>query len=122
MPTAIKRTFEFLRNDKQRLPKYLPTLNYYVDLEKVLVSTRECLSDTGKALFVVASAHTFYIHKTKQILHTVDATRAVSELGVKAGLKLEEIIRIPLKKSGGLNARPRSTDEYSESVVVFSKS
>lgn len=121
MPPAIRRTLEFLRNDKQRLPKYLPTLNYYVDLEKVLVSTRKSLNAKGKALFVVASAHTFYIHKTKEILHTVDAVQAVSELGIKAGLKLEEVIHIPLKKSGGLNARPRSTDDYSESVIVFSK-
>ncbi|MDD5300029.1 MAG: DNA methyltransferase [Gallionella sp.] len=121
MPPAIKRTLTFLREDKQRLPKYLPTLNYYVDLEKVLINTRQSLSDKGKALFVVASAHTFYIHKTKEILHTVDAVTAISELGVKAGLKLEEVIHIPLKKSGGLNARPRSTDEYSESVVVFSR-
>lgn len=121
MPPAIRRTLEFLRTDEQRLPKYLPTLNYYVDLEKVLRNTQKCLSDTGRALFVVATSHTFYIHKTKEILHTVDAANAIAELGVKAGLKLDEIINIPLKKSGGPNARPRSTDEYSESVVVFTK-
>lgn len=121
MPPTIRSTLHFLRNDAQRLPKYLPTLNYYVDLERVLEQTRESLSKTGRALYVVGTSHTFYIHKTKQILYTVDASKALAELGQKAGLVVEEIINIPLKKSGGLNARPRSTDDYSESVVVFKR-
>ncbi len=121
MPQHVRETLTFLRNDQQRLPKYLPTLNYYVDIEKVLHSTKKSLSDSGKALFVVGSSHTFYVHKTKEILHTVDAVSAMAELGEKAGLNVDEIIHIPLKKSGNLNARPRSTDDYSESVVVFRK-
>lgn len=122
MPPAVRSTLQFLRTNEQRLPKYLPTLNYYVDLAKVLENVRECLTDQGKALFVVGTSHTFYIHKTKEILHTVDAAKAMAELGVRAGLEVTEVINIPLKKSGGLNARPRSTDDYSESVVVFKKS
>ena len=122
MPPAIRRTLEFLRSDEQRRPKYLPTLNYYLDLRRVLISTRNCLSGTGKALFVVATSHTFYVHKTKQIVHTVDAVQGIAELGARVGLRVDNIIHIPLKKSGGLNARPRSTDDYSESVVVFSNS
>lgn len=121
MPPTIRKTLEFLRSDEQRRPKYLPTLNYYVDLQRVLTNTKNCLSDSGKALFVVGTSHTFYIHKTKQIVHTVDAVRGIAELGAKVGLQVDTIINIPLKKSGGLNARPRSTDDYSESVVVFSK-
>ena len=119
MPESIRSTLEFLRTNEQRNPKYLPTLNYYVDLENVLRSTLLALKRGGRALYVVGSSHTFYVHKTKEILHTVDASRSIAQLGEKAGLIVEEIILIPLKKSGGLNARPRSTDEYSESVVVF---
>lgn len=121
MPPTIRATLSFLRQDKQRLPKYLPTLNYYVDLAQVLRNTLIALSDTGRALYVVGTSHTFYIHKTKEILHTVDAAKAVAELGEQVGLVVDEVIHIPLKKSGGLNARPRSTDEYSESVVVFKR-
>lgn len=69
---------------------------------------------------MVGTSHTFYVHKTKKIVHFVDAVQAIAELGQKAGLRLDEIINIPLKKLGNLNARPRSTDKYSESVVVFS--
>ncbi|MBR1245505.1 hypothetical protein JQ609_01025 [Bradyrhizobium sp. AUGA SZCCT0169] len=121
MPPAIRRTLKFLRTDQQRLPKYLPTLNYYLDLEKVLRQTKGCLKKDGRAIFVVAKSHTFYIHKTKKILHSVDSALAVAELGQQAGLKVLETIHVPLSKSGGLNARPRSTDEYSESIIVFSK-
>lgn len=121
MPPAIRRTLEFLRGDEQRRPKYLPTLNYYVDLEAVLKQTKKCLTTNGRAIFVVAKSHTFYVHKTKKIVHQVDAAGAVAELGQKVGLKLVELLHIPLSKSGGLNARPRSTDEYSESVLVFAR-
>jgi len=72
-------------------------------------------------LFVVADSHTFYIHKTKEILHSVEATGAICEIGEQIGLRVREVIQVPLQKSGGLNARPRSTDEYSEAVVVFDK-
>jgi hypothetical protein len=121
MPASVRRTLEFLRKDEQRFPKYLPTLNYYVDMREVLASTRKCLRDGGKALFVVATSHTFYIHSTKEILHTVNAVGAMADLGRSVGLAVEDIIHIPLKKSGGLNARPRSTDDYSESVIVFAR-
>jgi hypothetical protein len=70
-------------------------------------------------LFVVANSHTFYIHKTKEILHSVDATGAICEIGEQVGLAVENVIEVPLLKSGGLNARPRSKDDYSEAVVVF---
>lgn len=119
MPPKVARTLEFLNNDEQRRPKHLPTLQYYFDIRKVLRNVRETLTEGGKALFVVADSHTFYVHKTKEILHSVDATGAICEVGEQVGLRVKEVIRVPLQKSGGLNARPRSTDEYSEAVVVF---
>lgn len=119
MPPKVARTLEFLNNDDQRRPKHLPTLQYYFDIRKVLRNVRETLTENGKALFVVADSHTFYIHKTKEILHSVDATGAICEVGEQVGLRVKEVIQVPLQKSGGLNARPRSTDEYSEAVVVF---
>jgi len=121
MPPAVRSSLEFLRTNEQRNPKYIPTLNYYVDLKQVLGNVEASLAEDGHALFVVATSHTFYIHKTKEILHTVNAVQAIAELGMSVGLEVKEIITIPLQKSGGLNARPRSTDEYSESVVVFRK-
>jgi hypothetical protein len=121
MPPKVQRTLEFLTNDEQRRPKHLPTLQYYFDIRKVLRNVQETLTENGKALFVVASSHTFYIHKTKEILHSVDATGAICEIGEQAGLEVENVIAVPLQKSGGLNARPRSTDEYSEAVVVFKR-
>lgn len=119
MPPKVMRTLNFLTNDDQRRPKYLPTLQYYFDIRKVLHNIRETMAEGGNALFVVADSHTFYIHKTKEILHSVDATGAICEIGEQVGLKVKEVIQVPLQKSGGLNARPRSTDEYSEAVVVF---
>ncbi len=121
MPETVRRTLHFLSNDVQRLPKYLPTLQYYRDIREVLHQVRTVLSENGTALVVVASTHTFYVHKTKNIVHTVDATRAMCEIGEQAGLHVAEVIDVPLMKSGGLNARPRSTDEYSEAVIVFRK-
>ena len=119
MPEKVLETLLFLKGDIQRQPKYLPTLQYYRDIRSVLGNVKKSLSENGRALFIVADSHTFYIHKTKKVIHTVDATKALCEIGVQAGLEVEEVINVPLKKSGGPNARPRSTDEYAESVIVF---
>jgi hypothetical protein len=121
MPPKVREILNFLANDAQRQPKHLPTLHYYSDLRKVFESVRGTLRESGKAIFVVGTTHTFYVHKTREILHTADAVGAVAELGEAAGLKVSDVLTIPLKKSGGLNARPRSTDDYSESVVVFGR-
>jgi hypothetical protein len=121
MPPKVERTLHFLSNDEQRRPKYLPTFQYYRDIRQILGNIKHTLTDNGKALFVVADSHTFYIHKTKEILHTVDATGAICEIGEQAGLRVKEVIDVPLMKSGGPNARPRSTDDYSEAVVVFGR-
>lgn len=121
MPPSVRESLTFLKNDAQRLPKFLPTLQYYRDVKRVLGNIHTALEPNGTALFVVAKSHTFYIHKTKEILHTVDAARAICELGEQANLHVTEVINVPLAKSGGLNARPRSTDEYAEVVVVFRK-
>jgi hypothetical protein len=121
MPESVGASLNFLSGNEQRRPKFLPTLQYYVDLRNVLTHVNECLSPDGKAVFVVAKSHTFYIHKTKEILHSVDSPAALCEIGQQAGLGVEEVIDVPLSKSGGLNARPRSTDEYAETVIVFRK-
>jgi hypothetical protein len=119
MPHKVQKTLTFLNNDVQRRPKFLPTAQYYRDVRHVLKNINQTLTQNGKALLIVADAHTFYVHKTKEILHTVDATGAICEIGEQAGLTVDEVINVPLMKSGGLNARPRSTDNYSEAVVVF---
>jgi DNA modification methylase len=119
LPDSVSRTLRFLEQDDQRRPKHLPTLRYYLDMRRVLEQVGRVLSPEGVALFVVASSHTFYIHRTRQILHTVDSVRAIADLGRNVGLNPVQMIVVPLHKSGGLNARPRSTDEYSEAVVVF---
>lgn len=119
MPPSVSETLTFLQNDEQRRPKYVPTLLYYQDIREVLRRIESALTADGVALVVVAKSHTFYVHKTKQIVHTVAADSAVSELGDQVGLEVERVIDVPLHKSGGLNARPRSTDEYSEAVIVF---
>lgn len=118
---SIRRTLDFLQGDKQRRPKFKPTLQYYRDMEATLLNCMAVLRPGGRALFVVASSHTFYVHKTKEVLHTVKALAAVSELGQRVGFDVEREILVPLQKSGNLNARPRSTDEYAEGIVVFRK-
>lgn len=121
LPPSIQRTLTFLKNDKERKRKYLPTLQYYRDIEQVLEQSYHVLRPGASALFVVAKSHTFYIHKTKEIVHTVEADKAFADLATQAGFDKVAIIDVPLQKSGGLNARPRSTDEYAEAVIVLRK-
>lgn len=118
-PEVLQRSLLYLRNDEQRNPKYLPTLRYYSEMRTVLQQISNSLSSNGAALMVVAKSHTFYVHKTKQIVHTLEADKIMCAVGLESGLEVERVIDVPLQKSGGLNARPRSTDEYSEAVIVF---
>jgi hypothetical protein len=97
--------------------KAIPTAHYLADIERFgdsLVQT----ADSCTLALVVADKHTFYSHKRSEIEHVVDCALMYSEILAKVGIKMEEEIELQLLKSAASRAKPRSTDDYHEAVLV----
>lgn len=126
------------RTDPQRDPmrferKAVPTWRYLLDVEGFLRSLRSVTAPGSKCLLVVASQHIFYSHKRKQeakeayadqddcIEYVAPCGALYGELAERAGWSVTEEIRMELAKSATSMARPRSTDDYSESVLVLER-
>lgn len=93
-------------------------------------SLRERIADDGVCLFVVASQHTFYSHRRQQeakqsggeatcIEYTATGRELYGQIAERAGWNLSEEIKVELAKSATSMARPRSSDDYYESVLVL---
>lgn len=123
------------RTDTQRDPmrferKANPTWHYLVDIEKFLAELRSKIEDRGVCLLVVASQHTFYSHRREQeakqtgngvnsIEYVALGNELYGQIAERAGWDFVEEIRLELAKSATSMARPRSSDEYHESILVL---
>jgi hypothetical protein len=123
------------RNDVQRDPmrferKAIPTWHYLTDIEKFLTVLRPKMDSRGICLLVVASQHTFYSHRRQQeskqsgdgvssIEYVARGNELYGQIAERAGWKFVEEIKMELVKSTTSMARPRSSDEYYESVLVL---
>jgi hypothetical protein len=65
----------------------------------------------------VGTRSTFYRFSTREPLYTVETANMFAEAAASLGLVVEELIEVELDK-GNRNARPRSLDRYSETVVI----
>lgn len=123
------------RTDTQRDPmrferKAIPTWHYLIDIEKFLTELRGKIKSDGVCLLVVASQHTFYSHRRQQeakqtgngassIEYVANGNELYGQIAERAGWELAEEIKMELVKSTTSMARPRSSDEYYESVLVL---
>jgi hypothetical protein len=112
------------RTDPQRDPmrfarKAVPTSHYLTDIERFLVGLRTVSGNGSRALMVVASQHTFYSHRRKEVEYVADCGALYGELAERAGWEVEEEIRVELAKHATSVARPQSSGDYSESVLVM---
>jgi len=120
LPEKAITFIEWLQQDMIRNIKAEPTLRYYSDLRKALEEFRRVLKPGGVCAVVVAKAHTFYRYKNREILYILDNAEIVKEIGQMVGLEFLKFIHLKLDKVNVL-ARPRSRDEYFESIVIFKK-
>jgi hypothetical protein len=123
------------RNDIQRDPmrferKAKPTWHYLTDIENFLRELRGKMDVGGKCLLVVASQHTFYSHRREQeakqagngvssIEYVAYGNQLYGQIAERAGWEFIEEIKMELVKSTTSMARPRSSDEYYESILVL---
>lgn len=129
-PEAVAM-MEYLENDRgetdpQRDPmrflyKAGPTLAYLNDMYAFFKSAWESLRPGAVLLFVVAYQHIFYSHRRGVVEHIVRGRDLYTPIASQAGFFLEEEIPMELKKAANTRARPRSKDQYYETILVFRK-
>jgi hypothetical protein len=113
--------------------KAVPTAKYLRDIERFFSALGRRIEPGGLCLMVVAAQHVFYSHRVKEdakragreesgIEHVASGTDIYGEIASRSGWNQLEEIRLELLKSATSMARPRSSDAYHESVLVFRRS
>ncbi len=99
--------------------KAVPTWHYLRDMEQFLKNLRLSATADSLCLLVVASQHTFYSHRRSEVEFIVNCRALYGEIATKVGWEVEEEIRIELSKHATSVARPQTTEDYFESVLVL---
>ncbi len=118
LPAAVHTLVDWLQGDDLRRIKAAPTLRYHRDLLRALRETRRVLVPGGEAIWVVGKQSTFYRFKTREVLHQVHCDAIFRELAALADLAVVDQTDVRLDKQNR-NARPRSLDDYYESVITL---
>ena len=72
----------------------------------------------GQALYVIGKCSTFYRFRTREVLYRVARDDIFRALAEQAGLTVVGQSDVRLEKRNR-NARPRSLDDYYESVITL---
>lgn len=120
LPETARTFISWLEHDEVRNIKAGPTLRYYSDIKRVFSEFMRVLRPGGTAAMVVARYHTFYTYKTREVVFTADNADIIAQIADSLGLIVENIINLRLDKLNSV-ARPRSQDDYFESIVVMKR-
>jgi DNA modification methylase len=117
--TAGERSLvEWLRNDSLRSIKAGPTARYFLDMRRAFGEMFRVLRPGGLAVVVSGKQSTFYRSATRERLYVARSAEFLAEEAERAGFALEAAHDIQLQKSG-MNARPRSLDDYYETLIML---
>ncbi len=116
----VMRLVNWLENDNLRQTKAQPTARYFADMRQTFRTMHEKLVDGGQIVLVSGRQSTFYRSSTREILYSVPVADMLAQEAELAGLHIDQLLHIPLKKLNR-NARPRSLDDYDETLIFMSK-
>ncbi len=111
---------EWLQGDELRAIKAAPTARYFLDMRRAFTEMYRVLRPGGMAVVVSGKQSTFYRFGTREVLYTVHTARILAGEAERSGFTVEGEFDLLLKK-GNLNARPRSLDEYYETLIMLRK-
>jgi methylase of polypeptide subunit release factors len=116
-----RQIVEWLRNDELRAIKAEPTARYFLDMRKTFSEMMKVLVPGALAVVVSGKESTFYQFSTREALYVVPAAEMLAEEAQSMGFEVEALHDVKLNKSN-MNARPRSLDDYYETLIVLRKS
>jgi len=116
----VRHLVDWLENDSLRQTKAKPTARYFADMRQTFSAMGDRLNDGGKIVLVSGRQSTFYRASTREILYCVPVAEMLAQEAEIAGLHVDKLVHVPLKKMNR-NARPRSLDDYDETLIFISK-
>lgn len=115
-----KDIVEWLNHDDLRQIKAAPTASYFLDMRKALKQMQQYLRPGALAVIVSGKQSTFYQFSTREELYVVKSAEILAEEAELMGFIVESLYDVQLQKSNK-NARPRSLDDYYETLIFLRK-
>lgn len=117
--TVKERTLvDWLQNDALRSIKAEPTARYFLDMRRSLQQMRLFMKPGAILALVSGKQSTFYEFSSRKTLFVAESADLLAEEAVRSGFELEAMHDIQLLKSN-MNARPRSLDDYFETIILL---
>lgn len=124
LPESVRDLVEWMLPQRARRPKALPTAAYFLDIAASLREMGRTLKPGGRAAVVLSYQHVFYDSGTREHVRTIVMPDIVQQLvddpGNEVGMTVSSVSRLQLPKMD-FAARPASTGDYSEAVIVLQK-
>lgn len=124
LPAEIVDLVEWMKPQRARAPKALPTAVYFHDLIASLREMGRVLKPGGRLAMVVSTEHIFYDLLSRDVVRRLNMPDVLSELIAEPAneipLSVDRVLQIELPKMD-YAARPASRGPYSESIILASK-
>jgi DNA modification methylase len=111
---------EWLHRDKLRQIKAEPTGRYFLDMRQAFAEMYQVLRPGAKAVVISGKTSTFYQFKTRKPLYVVNVAEILAYEAQRVGFEVDALHDIQLDKCNR-NARPRSLDNYYETLIMLQK-
>jgi len=109
---------EWLQQDDLRSIKALPTARYFMDIRRAFAEMRRIMRPGAYCIVVSGKQSTFYKFSTRETLYTAPAARMLADEAEQVGFEVESLQDLQLVKLNK-NARPRSLDDYYETIITL---
>lgn len=118
--SSEKNIVKWLKQDELRSIKAHPTARYFLDMRETFKQMLCHLRPGACAVIVSGKQSTFYQFSTRQQLYVVQSAEILAEEAEKAGFIVDNMCDVQLQKANK-NARPRSLDDYHETLIYLRK-
>jgi 16S rRNA G966 N2-methylase RsmD len=109
---------KWLQQDELRGIKAEPTAKYFLDMRQAFTQMRRILVPGAICSVVSGKQSTFYQFSTRKALYTVQSAQLLAEEAKRVGFEVEALYDVQLVKLNK-NARPRSLDDYYETIIIL---